>query len=100
LFASGRSLKFVQIDLFDLESVFNPRPADLLTSTQLPLTPPDLNLITPATQGSATGHVHFNENNNQLQTAMTGLSAAPEPNTAVCLCCGLGVLLLNKRIRK
>jgi len=96
LFASGRSLKYVQIDLFDLESVSNPTPADLLSSTLLPLTPPDLSLITPATQGSATGHVHFNEGNNQLQTAMTGLNAAPEPSAMLCVFCGLGVLLTRR----
>lgn len=79
LFPSGRSLRFMQIDLADIQNApgNTPAPADLLSSTALPLTPPNLNLITPATQGSASGHIRFVQNDNQVQTITTGL--VPEP---------------------
>ena len=90
LFPSGRTLRFVQLDLSDIEDVFNPRPADLLVNSLLPTAPPDLNRITIATQGSATGHIRFNENNNQLQTRLNTLNAIPEPGS---FCFGAFLLL-------
>ena len=89
IFPSGRTLRFVQLDLFDVESVSNPRPADLLANILIPTTPPDLNRISNLTQGSATGHVRFNENNNQVQTRLTTLQAIPEPGNAL-----FGLMLL------
>lgn len=83
LFRSGRSLRYMQIDLFDIEGVSNPPPADLLSSTAIPTTPPDLNRISAATQGSAIGRVVFNENNNQLQTRTTALASVPEPGNGL-----------------
>jgi hypothetical protein len=81
---AGHAFSFFQIDIFDFG---NDVGADMLQSSALPLTPPDLNLVPDYDQ---TGRFVFSDAS--YQNRMTEIVLVPEPSAL--LMSGMGTCLL------